>query len=85
MLILLTDVDGQSCLVQSEFIGYAVREKKQGPRGLVWTTHISFGTDAYVRVRETPEEIYQLVQEAEWEAVVDDEEDEDGEEANAGD
>lgn len=71
MLIQLTDFeDGLPCIVQTEAIVHAVVERRQGNKR---STLISFGLDAYVRVRETPEEILELASAAEFEAVYEEE------------
>lgn len=87
MMIQLTDYeDGFPCLVQTDAIVYAVMEKapRVGLEKVPSHTVISFGMDAFVRVRETPAEIIQIMTDlmdaeaAEFEATYDPEEDSDG-------
>lgn len=61
-LVQLTDIDGEPCLVQTDFIVACVRDKEQGGKRRPYTA-VWFGIEFSIRVQETPADIWEQVPE----------------------
>jgi hypothetical protein len=73
MLLQLTDIEGEACLIETDHIVAALRDKdvKKRPYTALW-----FGPEFHIRVQETPAAIYEMVDEIVVEMVEEDDEEE---------